>query len=432
MRTNIFLISITLILVSGSVALSAQSVPVNWSHSTGSEFLYTSYLSILDLSFIAAEGSVSSFNSRSEWSFNYRHRFDYHSILGWSSFNALGGRYQYNAVPHFIFGLRGALDKDRFITVEGNWFDRFEVEEPFMRKSGRYGSDIDYGLKGYGDLFFKPLERWTWGIWNSVVLADIEPTSLSLLKGDSAPSQLSFAYWESPQLYLQSTPRVIYELKGDFNRLVVELYMDNRFYLLGAVDLEGSDYFYFFKIAFVPQWIVNWKGRRLNINSYSAASVEVVQHTDPQLVFKTSPSFSWEFLPFRFGISGGGYEFRDEIGIIFDNNEILGLKFILKQTGSVFSFAFSPKAFIAFDVTSFLSIGAEASYRGGLSIIEGKQFYLEELFLTAYLQSEIALSEKWSLFMKGGFDHILGTSLLDGPESLPGETIIRFSLNLLR
>lgn len=429
MRTAISILMVTMFYLSGFSDLSSQSDQLNWAHSSGAELLYSSHLSVIDLSLIAAEGSVSSYNSSSEWSFNYRNRFDYHSVLGWISFNALGGRFQYNNVPHFIFGIRGALDNDRFIEAGGNWFERFEEEEPFMRKSGRYGSHMDYGLKGYGDLFFKPLKGITWGFWNSFVLIENNPLSLSLLQGDSIPSGYFSSFGESPQLYFQSTPRIIYELKGYSNRLVAELYMDNRLYLLGDVDLNGLDYSYFFKIAFVPQWIVNWKGDHFAIEKYSAASAEIVQHiTYAQLVFKTSPVLSWSFSPLRFGIRGGGFEFRDEIGIIFDNNELLGLKL----AGPYFSFIFSPLGFVTIDIFPFLTIGAEAAYRGGLSIADGERFFLEELSLSGYLQSEIAMGEDWRLFLKGGVEYINGTSELDGVDALPGETMIRFSLKLMR
>ena len=429
MRRILFLVFLTFFGGVNRYTLIAQNNQINWIHSTGLEFMRSSYLSVLDLSFSAAEGSVSSFNSSSEWSLNYRNLFDYHSILGLISFNALGGRFQYNSVPSFVFGVQGALDNNRFIEMEYNWFDRFEIEEPFIRKSGRFGTAIDYGVKTYGDLFFKPLEGFTWGFWNSMVLVENETKSLSLIEEDSQPLLLSALTWQPPQLYLQSTPRVLYELKGEHNRLVVELYLDSRFYIMGSVDIEGTDYISFFKLVLVPQWIVNWKGKHLTIKSYSAASVEWMQYIPyPQLVFKTSPTFTWEYLPFRFGISGGGYEFRDEIGIIFDNNELVGLK----QSGSSFAFTFSPKGFISVDITSFLTVGTEAAYRGGLSIIDSELFYLEEIVLAAFFQSEISISEKWKTSLFLALDHIFSSSVLSASEPLPGETNIRFSIKLKR
>ncbi len=339
-----------------TVNLFGESHQIDWSHKSGSELLLSNHYGIIDISIIAADGIMKSAGSKQEWSFNYINRFDYHSILGWLSFNGFGGRYQYNTIPHMVIGIKGSLDNNRFVEVYNNWFRRFEIEDPIMRKSGRYKSDINYGIKNYYDIFFKPLDGFTWGFWNYITIGEnqfISPILLQNISTESARDNLSINSFKSPESIVQITPRVIYELKGNNNRFVAELYMDNRLYLLDSVDINNKDYIYFFKIVAAPQWIVDWEGKHSKFYMYSAATAEFMQYSGyVQWVIKTSPRIDWDFNRFHFGLSGAGYEFLDEIGIVFDNNELLAFK----NAGSYSAFIFGVKGHFSFNLFPFLTI----------------------------------------------------------------------------
>jgi hypothetical protein len=156
------------------------------------------------------------------------------------SYNAAGGMFQYNDLPHTVLGIKGSLDNDRFIEVFDNGFPRSLREKPYPRRSGKYLSDINYGIKPYGDLFFKPLDNLTWGFWNHMVLGedkDVSPTRLDRL---SEPRRMPEG--EAPSLYLQTTPRLIYEWRGGPHRIVGELYADNRVYFGDSLLVEGREY----------------------------------------------------------------------------------------------------------------------------------------------------------------------------------------------
>jgi len=412
-------------------SFSCYSSQLNWNHKSGSEYLFSSHYNISDLSIIAADGSLQLFDSKQELSLNYINRFDYHSILGWISYNGMGGRYQYNNIPNMVLGIKGALNNNRFVEVYNNWFRRFEIEDPYMRKSGRHKSDINYGIRNYCDIFFKPLEGFTWGFWNYISIGENDYMSPSLLQDvteQEAGNDLSSSSFEYPELIIQSTPRIIYELKGDFNKLVIELYMDSRFYLVNSVDINNQDYQYFFKFVAAPQWIVNWSGRYSQFYMYSAATAEIMQHLeDVQWIFKTSPKIDWNVKRFHFGLSGAGFDFNDEIGIVFDNNEL----FAFKKSGSYNALIFALKGYFIFDIFHFLSSGFESSFRGGM-INGASTNYMDEQTLCFFLQTQLNISENWSLTAKASGEFINFGSDLDSVEPLPDENIFRLSLIISR
>ncbi len=425
---NIIIVSILFI----TSNLLGESHQINWSHKSGSELYLSSQFGIIDFSIIAADGSINFADSKQEWSLNYINRFDYHNILGLLSFNGFGGRYQYNKIPHMVIGIKGTLNNNRFVEVYNNWFSRFEIEDPIMRKSGRYKSDINYGIKNYYDIFFKPLDGFTWGFWNYITIGENQfksPILLQNISTELARDNLSVNSFESPESTIQITPRVIYELKGNYNRFVAELYMDNRFYLLDSVDINNQDYRYFFKIVAAPQWIVDWKGKHSQFYMYSAATAEIMQYLGyVQWIVKTSPKVDWDFNRFHFGLSGAGYDFLDEIGIVFDNNELLAFK----NAGSHSAFIFAVKGYLSFDIFPFLYVGVEPSYGGGLVIDGSNQFFMDELTFSVFLQTDLEISDKWKISLRSSGKFIYYSSILNATDPLPNENIFHLSLQISR
>ncbi|MDC7223523.1 MAG: hypothetical protein PQJ60_07255 [Spirochaetales bacterium] len=420
-RMSLFLIFL-LVLLAGPLWGAPFS---EWNHQSGVESYLSSAYGVADLSFILGEGIYRYFDSSQELSVNYQCRMDYHNSLGRISFGGLGGMYQYNSIPHFIVGLKGALDDNRLIEVYDNWFIRSLTEDPYPRKSGKYVEEINYGIKLYGDLLFKPYPKITWGFWNQAVLGDDATEEAVSLTGEETADFASDLSLESPALYLQSTPRGIYELRGEHQRFVGEVYMDNRVYLGKTITVEEGEYQAFYKVVVVPQWIVDWHFAPFHLFVYSAFQGEKFQHLDYiQWTFKTSPDLSWEHRRWRGGLSGGGYEFQEEIGITFDNNEFIAYK--KASSYSLWVLAFKGRLF--YDLTPSLTAGVESGYRGALYRDDGDEGLWEEYFFIASAEFSRSLNDRWTMTLKGSGEGYLFNGEISEDLMLPSENVLRLSL----
>ena len=80
-----------------------------------------------------------------------------------------------------------------------------------------------------------------------------------------------------------------------------------------------------------------------------------------QHIFKLTPELEYRKSKLKLGINGGGYDYEDEIGIIFDNKEILGYK----KADSYYAWIFAPRIYAEYNLWQNFYLGQEINYRYG-------------------------------------------------------------------
>jgi hypothetical protein len=162
---------------------------------------------------------------------------------------------------------------------------------------------------------------------------------------------------------------------------------------------------------------------------YTSLEMEKLQHLDYlQWKFRTSPSLGWDLGRLSLGISGAGYEFQDEIGIEFDNRELIAYK----KADRYSAWVLAVKGFAFYDLNPSLRAGLESGYRGGSWEQGGEDGLLEEYVFISSLEVHLGAGPRWDLSVKGSLELYQFHHVIPVEKELPSERVFRISVILSR
>jgi hypothetical protein len=345
--------------------------------------------------------------------------------IGYAS---IGGRFQYNGWGNdgIVLGVKGALDYDNFYESYSDYFTRYVIEGDYPRKSGKVKDEDDMGVKFYGDTFKKLGHGITVGFWNNIVVAKEEvDESISVITSDGSDVELSES--SDPYLSITITPKIIYEKQFDNGiKFVFEGYMENRKYFNETFEVDGSEEDTYYKWVLNPQLIVKNKiTENITFNSYSAFENEQFQYLSYwQHILKTNPKLEYSKGKWKAGIGGGGYDFDDEIGIVFDNKELLAYK----KSDEYSAWIFAPKLFLEYNVSGGLYLGHESNYRYGEWQSSDESQYLAERSFIFYWKYISKLIENTEFIFKNSYEIYRYYTDISDENQLPEENAVRISI----
>ena len=407
-------------------------------HYTGIEYLNSNLLnegenSLDNYSITLAEGAYDFVNypQNFEGNFKYDVKREEHSMLDEIGYRSVGGRFQYNGLGSrgIILGVKGSLDYDNFYEAYNDYFSRYMIEGEYSRKSGKTKTEDDLGIKFYGDVFKKIGNNITVGFWNDIVLGkdeSEEPLSILIPKtGDISISDQS----SNTSVSLTVSPKIIFQkeiLTG--TRFIFEGYMENRKYDQPEIQVDDNKEDSYYKWVLNPQFTSKGKiGDNISYNNYTAFENEKFQYSDSwQHILKISPNLEYSKNKFKLGIKGGGYDFEDEIGIVFDNNEIFGYK----NSNDYSAWIISPKLFLEYNFYNDFYIGNETKYRYGEWESSEQSQYLEEKSYIFYWKYVKRITDNVDMVLKNSYEiYRYSTDILE-EKRLPDENILRLGLGV--
>ncbi|WP_321328003.1 hypothetical protein [uncultured Ilyobacter sp.] len=407
-------------------------------HYTGIEYLHsdligeeTSDIDAYTLTLGKGYYSFINYPEDFEGTFKYDVKAENHSMLDNIGYASLGGRFQYNGWGNkgIILGVKGALDYDNFYETYSDYFSRYIIEGEYPRKSGKTVDEEDLGIKFYGDVFKKMGHGITIGFWNDIVVGKEEiddPISVVTSDGSSVVFSEDDESYENESLSLTITPKIIYENLFDNGiKFVFEGYMENRKYYNETFEINDREEDTYYKWVINPQLITkNRITENLTFDSYTAFENEQFQYLSYwQHIFKTTPKLEYSKGKWRSGISGGGYDFDDEIGIVFDNREL----FAYKKADEYSAWIFSPRIYLEYNVKGGFYVGHESNYRYGEWQTSTEDQYLEERGVIFYWKYIKKLSEVTSFIVKNSYEIYRFSTDISEEDQLPGENVIRIS-----
>lgn len=429
---------IAAIFVCASTSLFGVTQIFNGEHYTGIEYLHSDIKgmridNIDTYTLTLGKGHYNFINYPIDYegAFKYDIKGENHSELDNISYSSLGGRFQYNGWGDkgIILGVKGSLDYDNFYENHNDYFTRSVIEGDYPRKSGKEKDEEDFGVKFYGDLFKKLDHGFTVGFWNELVVGKDEVSKpIPLVTDDGviiANPKDSDAYTNT-SVSLTITPKLIYEnYITDGTRFVFEGYMENRKYYNETFKVEGSEEDRYYKYVLTPQLSSKGKvGEHINYNNYMAFENERFEYLDFwQHIFKVTPELEYKKNKLRIGLAGGGYDYEDEIGIVFDNKELFGYK----KSDSYSAWIFSPKIYVEYNIWKDLYIGHETTYRHGEWEANDEDQYLDETSYIFYWKYEKKIYENISFILRNSYEIYRTSTNIPKEKRLPDENIIRIS-----
>ena len=408
-------------------------------HYTGIEYLHSNIIGT-DSSNIDAytltlgKGSYSFINypQNFEGTFKYDIKGENHGMLDNIGYASMGGRFQYNGWGNkgIILGVKGALDYDNFYETYSDYFSRYVIEEEYPRKSGKTKDEEDVGVKFYGDLFKKMGHGVTLGFWNDIVAGKEEiydPISIVTSEGADAVFSEDSETDSNTSLSVTITPKLIYEKPFDNGiKFVFEGYMENRKYYNEKFEVNDREEDTYYKWVINPQLITkNQITDNITFNSYTAFENEQFQYLSYwQHIFKITPKLEYSKGKCKFGVSGGGYDFDDEIGMVFDNKEL----FAYKKADGYSAWIFSPKIYLEYNVKGGFYLGHESNYRYGQWETSEENQYMEERAFIFYWKYINKLSESTDFIVKNSYEIYNFATDIPEENQLPEENVVRISL----
>jgi len=424
----------------GSTALIGATQIFNGEHFTGIEYQHSRLkgtgndvdnINVYTLTLGKGSYSFINYPINFEGTFKYDIKGENHSISDDISYSSFGGRFQYNGWGNkgFIIGMKGSLDYDNFYEKYDNYFSRYIIEGDYPRKSGKHKDEEDIGVKFYGDAFKKLGHGFTVGFWNEIVVGKEETSDsipVVLNKGFTIANGDNYA---NESVSITITPKVIYEnFLTDGIRFVFEGYMENRKYYNQTFDVDGIEKDQYYKYVLTPQLSIKGDiGNNINYNSYIAFENEGFQYLDYwQHIFKVTPKIEYKKDKLEMGIAGGGYDYEDEIGIVFDNKEL----FAYKKSDSYSALIFSPKAYIEYNIWKHFSIGHETTFRHGEWKTDDQDGYLDETSYIFYWKYQKKIYEDIEFILKNSYEIYRNSANISMDKMLPEEDIIRLTVGV--
>jgi len=367
-----------------------------------------------------------------EGTLKYDVKGENHSVADNISYSSFGGRFQYNGWGNkgIILGLKGSLDYDNFYENYNDYFSRYLVEGDFPRKTGKQKDEEDLGIKFYGDLFKKLDHGFTVGFWNDIVVGKEEVTKpIPLITEDGViivdPKDSNI--YDNTSLSLTITPKIIYEnYLTEGTRFIFEGYMENRKYYNKNFTIEGKEKDSYYKFIINPQLSSQGSiGKNITYKNYMAFENEQFEYLDFwQHIFKLTPELEYNKSKLKLGINGGGYDYEDEIGIIFDNKEILGYK----KADSYSAWIFSPRIYAEYNLWENFYLGQEIAYRYGEWETDDENQYLDETSYIIYSKYQKKIVEDIEFILKTSYEIYRTTTNIPKENRLPEENIIRVTV----
>lgn len=363
--------------------------------------------------------------------FKYDVKGEHHSIVDDISYSSVGGRFQYNGWGNkgIILGVKGALDYDNFYESYNDYFSRHVVEGNYPRKSGKQKDENDFGVKFYGDVFKKLDHGFTFGIWNEVVVGKEEVTKpIPIVTDDGVVivDTKSSNVYDNTSVSITVTPKMIYENQlTEDHKFVLEAYMENRKYYNKKFEVEGREEDRYYKYVITPQ--MSSKGsitENINYNNYMAFENEKFEYLDFwQHIFKTTPRIEYRKNKLVLGFSGGGYDYEDEIGIIFDNQELFGYK----KSDTYSAWIFSPRAYIEYNIWKDFYLGQETAYRHGEWETDTEDQYMDETSYIFYWKYEKEFVQDVFFLLKNSYEIYRTSTNIPKEKRLPDENLVRIT-----
>lgn len=422
----------------GSTALIGATQIFNGEHFTGIEYQHSNIKNI-DAENIDAytltlgKGYYSFINYPIDFEgvFKYDIKGENHSISNDIAYSSFGGRFQYNGWGNkgFILGVKGSLDYDNFYEKYNDYFSRYIIEGDYPRKSGKQKDEEDIGVKFYGDAFKKLDHGFTIGFWNEIVVGKEETSDSIPIIFNKGVTIVDGDNYANESVSITITPKVIYEnYLTEGIRFVFEGYMENRKYYNQTFTVDGGEEDQYYKYVVTPQLSIKGKiGNNINYNSYIAFENESFQYLNYwQHIFKVTPKMEYEKDKLKIGIAGGGYDYEDEIGIIFDNKELLGYK----KSDSYSALIFSPKVYIEYNMGKHFFIGQETAYRHGEWETDDQDQYLDETSYIFYWKYQRKIYEDIEFILKNSYEIYRSNTNISENKMLPEEDIVRLTIGV--
>ncbi|MGL6114675.1 MAG: hypothetical protein ACRC1R_06525 [Cetobacterium sp.] len=381
-------------------------------------------------SFILGKGKYDFINYPQDYEgfFKYDVRYSDDKEHGDIGYTALGGRYQYNGwgKKGVVLGIKGALDHDNFYEKPNPYYRRYMIEDDYYRITGPMQDYENFGFKFFGEFFKKLPYGFTVGLWNDLVFArNSNQSQVTLITNEyfSAPNN---PYDNKKYATITVTPRIIYEtkfFKDEAGKFVFEAYMENRQYYNSKFEVNKKYQDKYYKYIVNPQFVFSRTLGNWNFFNYSAFENEKFQYLDYwQHVFKTTPKIEYKKDKIKLGFAGGGYEFKDQIGMTFDNDEF----FSYKKADQYSAWMISPKAYIEYNIYKNYSIGNEIIYRKGQWKTKTERQDFNEQSYIFYWKYEKQLKDNIYFLFKNSYEIYKTTGNLPKERMLPSEHDIRF------
>jgi hypothetical protein len=397
-----------LIFILLSLNIYSQTV-FNGLHQSEYELAQSDYENYNVSTFVPAKGSVNYYNNQLKFDGNLKYKFTTSTNSESDedmSYSAFGGRWQYNGIKDATIGLKGALDYDYLFINKESYYTRIEREE-YLPYSGNLQSESSFGIKFYANKYFHPAPKITTGFWNEYAVTKIEKNDYNkmiIYKNGNLES-------DTDNSYLTVTPRFLYvDELGSF-KFVGEAYVDVRKYFTGMVDLNGDEKDYFYKTIVNPQFIYNKETKSqiayvyANVENEKMMTIDYWQH-----VFKVAPRYEYRGIKkVKLGATGAGYEKQEEIGINFDNKELIAIK----QSNTYRADVFAWKLYAEYSITDSWSIGNELINRNGKWKDGDNGAYLDEEHNITYLKYIYKYSEKGNIEVKNSYEIYRNSNDLD-------------------
>lgn len=382
-----------------------------------------------DTSFILGKGNYHFINypENYEGIFKYDVRYDRDKEHGDLGYTALGGRYQFNGWGNkgAVIGIKGALDYDNFYEKPNAYFRRYNIEDDYPRITGPMQDYENFGFKLYGEFFKKLPHGFTVGVWNDIVFARNSNQSQVTLITNELFSSTTNPYDNKKYTTVTVTPRIIYENKhfeDESGKFVFEAYMENRQYYNSKFEVNKTYQERYYKYIINPQYIFNKNIDNINIFAYTAFENEKFEYLSYwQHVYKLTPKIEYKKNKIKIGFKGGGYEFKDQIGMTFDNDEL----FSYKKADVYTAWMIAPKIYFEYNIIDNYYLGNEIIYRKGQweTNTEGQDFNEESYIF--YWKYEKEIRDNVFFLLKNSYEIYRVTGDVPEYRSLPSENDIR-------
>jgi hypothetical protein len=393
------------------------------SHQTEFELAQSDYQSYEVTTFVPAKGSFDYYNNQLQFDGNLKYKFantshsEYDDDMNYSAF---GGRWQYNGIKDVTLGVKGALDYDYLVISDESYFTRIEREE-YLQYSGNLQSEDSFGIKFYANKYFKPTPKIVTGFWNEYAVTKLDKNDydkVEIYENNSLET-------DTDNSYLTVTPRFLYIDEWDALKFVGEAYVDVRKYFTGLVDLNGTEKDYFYKTIVNPQIIYNKESDSQTAYVYANVENEKMMTIDYwQHIFKVAPKYEYRGISkVKLGAGGAGYEKQEEIGMNFDNKELIAIKLSNTYRANVFAW----KVYGEYALTDSWAIGNEFINRAGKwedSENNNGGFLNEEHNIT-YLKYTYNYSESGNIEVKNSYEIYRNQNDLDVLKGPIEENIFR-------
>ncbi|WP_281832926.1 hypothetical protein [Propionigenium maris] len=427
---------IAALMILGGTSIMGATQVFNGEHFTGIEYQHSDIKDIDSGSIDATtltlgKGYYNFINYPADFEgvFKYDVKGEHHSMANNIGYTSFGGRYQYNGWGDkgIILGMKGSLDYDNFYENYNDYFSRYVIEGDYPRKSGKNKDEEDFGVKFYGDLFKKLDHGFTVGFWNDVVVGKEEVTDpIPIVRDDQvviADTKDSNVY-DNTAVSVTITPKIIYQTQvTESNRFVFEGYMENRKYYNKKFEVEGKEEDRYYKYVLTPQFITKGSvGEEFTYFNYMAFENEKFEYLSFwQHIFKMTPRLEYRSNRWLLGFSGGGYDFEDEIGIIFDNQELFGYK----KADTYSAWIFAPKVYVEYRVWGDFYLGQETAYRHGEWETDTEDQYMDETSYIFYWKYEKYITEDIMFILKNSYELYRLSTNIPVENRLPEENIVR-------